>query len=230
MKKKVVAIIPAAGSGMRLGSKTAKPYLRLCGKPLLSYCLRIFEKSPLIHRIIVVAEQTQLPRARRILRTLRITKADSVIAGGATRSESVWNALQSIEPDTDFVLIHDGARPFVTALLVAQCVSAAERYGAAVCAVRCAAAIKSVNKNLEVVSTLDRDRLWQVQTPQVFSYALIMKAYRRFFSKTRVFFDDASLVERLPHTVKIVPGAYANIKITTAEDMRIARALLKGKR
>ncbi|MDD5746334.1 MAG: 2-C-methyl-D-erythritol 4-phosphate cytidylyltransferase [Candidatus Omnitrophica bacterium] len=228
--KKVAAIIPAAGSGTRLGGSIAKPYLLLRGIPLLAYPLRVMQQSRRITNIVVAVEPGRMRRARGIIRRFGISKAGQVIAGGATRSESVWNALRSLEPDTDLVLIHDAARPFISRALLDECIAAAMRYGAVLCAVRCAATIKSVDKDLRVTATLDRNALWEVQTPQVFSYQLIMNAYRKSFSGKKSFFDDASLIERLPHPVKVVPGSAINMKITTPDDLKIARAIARMRR
>jgi len=225
--KKIAAIIPAAGSGTRLGGKTAKPYLCLQGVPLLAYSLRVMQQSRRVQRIVVVTEKSKLSRARGIVRRFGISKALDIIPGGATRSESVWKALSRLDPDTDFVLIHDAARPFVTTKMVDACITAAMGGDAVLCAVPCVATIKSVDKNHTVTATLDRNVLWEVQTPQVFSYKLIMSAYRKYFSGKKSFFDDASLVERLPHPVKVVPGSALNMKITTPDDLKIARAVAR---
>ena len=225
--KKIAAIIPAAGSGTRLRSKIAKPYLSLCGIPLLAYSLRVMQQSRNIERIVIAAENNRISRAEDIVRRFKISKARNIISGGATRSESVWNALRSLDADTDFVLIHDAARPFITGKLVDGCIAAAIRYGAVICAVPCVATIKSVDKNLNVAETLDRNVLWEVQTPQVFSYKLIVSAYEKCFSEKKPFFDDASLIERLPHRVKVVPGLAANMKVTTPDDLKIAQAIAR---
>jgi len=138
----------------------------------------------------------------------------------------VLNALKTLGKDTDYVLIHDGARPFVNKGLVSKCIKAAVKHKAVICAVPCLATIKNVDKKFNVRATLDRNSLWQVQTPQVFSYKLIMRAYEKAGINNLAFFDDASLVEQIPHKVKVVLGFNNNIKITTAEDLKLAKAII----
>ncbi|MBU1042840.1 MAG: 2-C-methyl-D-erythritol 4-phosphate cytidylyltransferase [Candidatus Omnitrophica bacterium] len=228
---KIAVIIPAAGTGQRLGYKTGKPYIKLNNKALVSYCLEMFEKTPAITDIIIAVEKAQLKKANNLVKLLGLSKLKAVVCGGVTRSESVYNALKFLAKDTDYVLIHDAARPFVNQDLINSCITAAVKYKAVICAVPCMATIKSVDKNRNVISTLDRNSLWQVQTPQAFSYKLIMLAYAKAEKKKLAFFDDASLVEKIPHKVKIVMGFNNNIKITTKEDLELANAILKaGKR
>ncbi|MBU4304188.1 MAG: 2-C-methyl-D-erythritol 4-phosphate cytidylyltransferase [Candidatus Omnitrophica bacterium] len=228
--KNIVAIVPAAGSGKRLKLKQAKPYVCLDGKPLLAHTLQVLEKSRKIKAIIVVVEKMQLARARALVKKFGINKVTAIVAGGATRSESVLRALAAVAPDTEFVLIHDGARPFASVALIDRCIRAALRHKAVICAVPCAQTIKAVDKNLDVISTLERSVLWQVQTPQVFAYSLLTRAYEKYKKGKVSFFDDASLVEQLPYKVRVVPGTDTNIKITTLDDLKIARALLKRER
>ncbi len=227
--KNVTAVIPAAGLGKRLGASVSKPYVCLNNKPLLAYTLTALEKSEKVKTIILVVEKNQISRAKSLVSRYNIRKVALVIRGGLTRSESVRNGIFSLGKDTDFVLIHDGARPFVSVALIDKCIRAAELYKAAICAVPCVATIKSVDNNLNVISTFDRNKLWEAQTPQVFSYKIIKKAYESLDKGNKIFFDDASLVEQLPHKVKIVPGEYFNIKITTRADLEIARAILRRK-
>ncbi|MBU1086650.1 MAG: 2-C-methyl-D-erythritol 4-phosphate cytidylyltransferase [Candidatus Omnitrophica bacterium] len=228
---KIAVIIPAAGTGQRLGYKTGKPYIKLNNKVLLSYCLEVFEKTLAITDIIIAVEPGQLKKAENLVKRLGLLKLKAVIRGGATRSESVHNALKALDQDTDYVLIHDAARPFVNQDLINRCITAAVKYKAVICAVPCVATIKSVDKNLNVISTLDRNSLWQAQTPQAFSYKLIMLAYAQADKKNLAFFDDASLVEKIHHKVKIVLGFNNNIKITNPEDLKLAKAIIKaGKR
>jgi 2-C-methyl-D-erythritol 4-phosphate cytidylyltransferase len=224
---KIAVIIPAAGTGQRLGYKTGKPYIKLNNKALVSYCLDTFAETPAITEIIIAVEKTQLQRAKNLVKRQGISKIKAVICGGQTRSESVRNALNILDKNTDYVLIHDGARPFVSKKLIESCIQAVIKYKAVICAVPCTATIKSVDKNLNVMATLDRNSLWQVQTPQAFSYKLIMSAYEKINQKDIDFFDDASLVEQIPHKVKIVPGLNNNIKITTVEDLKLAKAMIK---
>ncbi len=225
--KNLSAIVPAAGSGVRMQSKTAKPYISLNNKPLLWYCLNALERSRKINNIIVVSERNSLKRAGNLIKKFNFKKVKAVVAGGATRSESVYNGLKAFDKAPDYVLIQDGARPFLNSKLIDACFSAAIKHKAVICAIPCSSTIKRADKNLHVISTLDRNSLWQVQTPQVFAYKLIRLAYENFNGNKAEAFDDASLVERLGHKVKIVSGTNMNIKITTRADLKIAKAILK---
>ncbi len=226
--KKLSAIVPAGGTGVRLQSKTAKPYISLNNKPLLWYCLNSLERSRKINDIIIVSEKINLRRAGNLIKKFNFKKVKAVVAGGVTRGESVYNGLRMLDEDTDYVLIHDGARPFLESKLIDKCLTAVIKHKAVICAVPCSSTIKQADKKLRVVSTLDRNSLWQAQTPQVFAYKLIQSAYGRFRNEKTGVFDDASLVERLGRKVKIVPGTNINIKITTQADLKIARAIIKA--
>ncbi|MCG2710733.1 MAG: 2-C-methyl-D-erythritol 4-phosphate cytidylyltransferase [Candidatus Omnitrophica bacterium] len=225
--KKLSAIVPAAGSGVRLQSKIAKPYIRLNNKPLLWYCLNALERSRKVNDIIVISEKANIKRTANLIKRFKFKKVKAVVAGGASRGESVYNGLMALDKDTDYVLIHDGARPFLEDKLIDRCLTEVTKHKAVICAVPCSSTIKQADKNLSVVSTLDRNSLWQAQTPQVFAYKLLCRAYANFKNEKTGAFDDASLVERLGRKVKIVPGANINIKITTQEDLMLARAILK---
>jgi len=224
---KVSAIVPAAGSGIRLKSKVAKPLVVLNGKPLLWYTLRALEASPRITDIIVVAEKKLTGRIEKMLKKFRFKKIKAVTAGGSTRSESVSNGLACVEEDADFILIHDGARPFLSFSIIERCLKQALKKKAVVTAVPCTSTIKKVDSNHKIISTLERDLLWEVQTPQVFAAELLRRAYINFKKEGRGYFDDASLVEKLSHNVHVAPGARTNIKITTQDDLKLAKAILK---
>lgn len=228
--KKLSAIVAAAGTGVRLRSKTAKPYISINNKPLLWYCLNVLGKSDKINDIIISCEKSNIERVKDLIKKFKLKKIKDVVAGGATRSASVYNGLKALDEETDYVLIHDGARPFLTRDLIDRCFAAALKHKAVICAVICSSTIKQADKKLRVISTLDRNSLWQVQTPQVFSYKLIRCAYDKFKNKKSGAFDDASLVEKLGQKVQIVPGNNLNIKITTPADLKIARAILSNKK
>lgn len=223
---KIVAIVPAAGVGRRLKDKIKKPYILLGQKPLLVYSLLILEKVKKISQVILVVDRLQIKLAEKIIKHFKLSKVKKIIAGGKTRTESVRNGLKVVDKETDFILIHDAARPFIIQRFVENCIKEALKFKAVVCAVPCSSTIKEVDKNLNVISTLDRNKLYEVQTPQVFASSIIKNAYANLKIR-KSFFDDASLVEQLPQQVKIVPGLATNIKITTPNDLKIARALLK---
>jgi 2-C-methyl-D-erythritol 4-phosphate cytidylyltransferase len=167
------------------------------------------------------------------IRQYRITKIRRIVEGGRRRQDSVYNALRVMDNRTDLVLIHDGVRPFIDKETVSSVIKEAQDSGAAVMGVPVKATIKSVARSpvqpfarsLFVKQTLNRENLWEIQTPQVFRKDLILKAYKRF-GRGEVT-DDASLVEKSGAKVKIVKGSYANIKITTPEDLILAKAMAK---
>lgn len=225
MKPSVVAIVPAAGSGKRLGLRDKKPFVRLGGKPLIVYALKALNSSEYIDTIVIAVQASSIGRLKGIIKKYNIDKATLVTIGGRTRSESVRNCFNLIGPPCDIVLIHDAARPFPSRDIIKNSVLLSKKYGACVVAVRQTDTVKLADKNLFVKKTLDRSVLWQAQTPQAFRYSLLKKAYSRI-GKDKNATDDASYLERLGKRVKILKGSEKNIKITTKEDLKIAEVLL----
>lgn len=224
-------IIPAAGLGRRMGD-IKKPYLDLAGKPILAHTLMVFQRCPLVDKIVVVAAPgDEQACAQNVITPYGIGKADQVAAGGETRQESVFNGLQMVSADTDMVMVHDCARPFVTEDMIQNTLDAASECGAATVAVPVKDTIKEADDDGFVVNTLDRQRLWSIQTPQTFKYDLLLRAHLQAREKNIQATDDASLIEELGgHVVKLVMGDYQNIKITTPGDITIARAILESRR
>ncbi|MEW5894301.1 MAG: 2-C-methyl-D-erythritol 4-phosphate cytidylyltransferase [Candidatus Omnitrophota bacterium] len=222
---KIQAIIAAAGIGQRLGSGQAKPFAILHGKPLVLYALEVFEKCLQIDSVIVAAHAEATEKMTGVIRAAGFKKSFMVVAGGKERRHSVKNALNHLDSDTELVLVHDGARPFINVRFIEAMIQAAIREDALIAAVPVKPTIKradAVNKN--VVETLDRSCLWDTQTPQIFKKDVLARAYEQAdFSAT----DDASLVERLGITVRIFPGLEENIKVTTPMDLFIAEKLLE---
>lgn len=228
---KVQVIIAAAGTGIRLKSHEAKPFIELNGRPLLFYSLAAFEKSPLIHSLIVVAHPDRLADIEKVIKKYRFKKIAKVIAGGATRCESVANGLKALDKDTAYVAVHDAARPLITVDVIEEALKAAVKDSAAVVAVPVKSTIKKVDpKNLFIQETLIRDTLWEIQTPQIFRKDILVKAHRAMACDARCEpTDDAVLVEKIGVKVKIVRGNYQNIKVTTPEDLAAAAAFLGSK-
>lgn len=222
---KTVAIVAAAGQGKRLGSKVKKPFVLLGGKPLVYYSVAALDSCDSIDAIIIAAERSSLRRFKNLVRRARFKKVVDVIVGGKTRFESVRNALRNLGPGCGIVLIHDGARPFLTDPLIRDSIRTARRYGGAIAAVPESDTVKLADKNLFITRTLDRKRVFRAQTPQAFRFDLIKKAYG-LAGRVNVT-DDSSLVELSGGRVKIITGSYRNIKITTKEDLKIAEVLLK---
>jgi len=221
---KTIAIVPAAGSGKRLGLRTKKPFVLLGNKPLISYVLSALDSSRLIDRIVVAVEKQSLARFKDLVKKYRFKKIIDIVIGGRTRFESVKNCLKRIDSSCDIVLIHDGARPFLDRSLIEDSIELAIKYGGCIVAVPESDTVKFVDGNLFIKKTLDRNKVFRAQTPQTFRYNLIKKAYDVKGKDGTT--DDASLVENLGKEIKILKGSYRNIKITIKEDLKLAEVLL----
>ena len=218
-------ILAAGGSGSRFGGEKNKILADLKGKTVLWHSLALFGSFPGVKRMVIPCR----PKDKKAIETLvkewenaRRKEAKAVadpevilVEGGKERQDSVYQALQHCRED--WVLIHDGARPFATHTMIEDCLKALKKYPAVTTGVLSKDTIKLVNGNMEVESTTDRSRSYLVQTPQGFWRKELAQAHEQF--KGEAFTDDCSLLERIGHKVKIVPGAYENIKITTPEDL-----------
>lgn len=226
---KITAIIPASGRGKRMQSEVAKQYMELCGKPLLYYAVKAFEDSPVDEIILVVSPGEETYVKEHIVEAFGFQKVTAVVAGGRERYHSVYNGVLAAE-GSDYVLIHDGARPMLTGELIKRLTDRVMECGACVAAVPVKDTIKEADAAGNVLGTPDRSRLFAVQTPQAFSYDLILQAYKKLFegeAEAAFVTDDASVVELLTeHPVKLVMGDYSNLKITTPEDLLTAQILL----
>jgi 2-C-methyl-D-erythritol 4-phosphate cytidylyltransferase len=225
MSLSVTAIVPAGGSGSRLGLKTRKPFVALSGKPILYYALKTLEDSGAVDRIMVAAEKSQIPRVEALVKRFGFRKVKKVVAGGSTRSASVKNCLDALTDDPDIVVIHDAARPLVSGEMIKESIRLAHKYGACVAAVPESDTIKLGQRDGFVKKTIDRRNVFRAQTPQAFRARLIRTAYERL-GKGGGGTDDSSMLEGKGIKIKIFSGSYRNIKITTREDLRIAEALL----
>lgn len=218
------AIVPAAGSGTRMGAPGGKLLLPLCGRPLISYTLLSLASSKAIDRIIVVTREEDILPLSRLAKELDLDVPVTFVRGGASRAESVLAGLNAAE-DAELVLIHDGARCLITKEEVDCTVAAAKMHGAAAIGVRVKDTIKVCDEKGRILNTPDRRNLWAVQTPQVFSAALLRDAFHQLedFSVT----DDCAVCERAGIPVYMVEGSYENIKITTPDDLLVAEEFLK---
>jgi 2-C-methyl-D-erythritol 4-phosphate cytidylyltransferase len=227
-KEKIAAIIPAAGSGVRLGVHESKPFLLLGGKPLLIHTLRRFQDCSEVDELVLVVRATDLKRAKALILEYRLEKVVGVVEGGQRRQDSVYRGLKRLDGrEVAFVLIHDAVRPFLSLAKVHEIIRVTKKHSAAVLAVQPKDTIKLSSDASFVQTTLDRTKLWAVQTPQCFATDLLMKAYESAFKDDFVGTDDASLVERLGIGVSIVEGSYDNIKITTQDDLDLAELILR---
>ena len=217
-------IVLAAGKGQRLKSRVSKPLVKVGGKPLLAYSLKAFAQNSRVHEIIVVVNQSNARAVSAMLKDFRPAKIKKIILGGKRRQDSVSNGLKALDAKAELVIIHDGARPFITKEMIDSIMREAFESGAAIAAVPVKATIKEVSGDY-VRKSLERSSLWETQTPQVFKRSLIQQAYERF-GKLDVT-DDAMLVERMGVRPRVVFGSYTNIKVTTPEDLIIAEAIAK---
>ncbi|MBU1006797.1 MAG: 2-C-methyl-D-erythritol 4-phosphate cytidylyltransferase [Candidatus Omnitrophica bacterium] len=222
---RVSAIIPAAGKGRRIKSKIDKPYIELLGKPILAYTLLRLSRSNLIDEVIVAADREKVKFLERNIIDRFNIKKTKVIIGGRERIDSVRNALREVSAGIDYVVVHDGIRPFVTEDMIKRSLGAAKRFGAGVVAVPVKPTLKCAEKNGRVKYTPDRRDYWEAQTPQAFRRDLLERAYKKIGRKSAGITDDSMLVERLGIKPKLVMGSYGNIKITTQEDLELAKIL-----
>ena len=223
------AIVLAAGQGKRMHSKIQKQFLEIGGKPILYYSMECFQKSPLIQDIILVTGEDMISYCHsEIVEKYGFTKVCKVTAGGKERYDSVYAGLLCCQ-DTDYVYIHDGARPFVTEEMIQRGYEAVKRTNACIMGMPSKDTVKLADPSGYIKETPDRKIVWNIQTPQIFSYDLIRGAYESIRKKDMSnVTDDAMVVEQETGTkILLVEGSYQNIKITTPEDLAVAEAFLR---
>ena len=226
---KVTVLVPAAGAGKRMGKAMAKQFLPLGDRPLLAYALLAFQRSPEIDEIIPILSSEDMETClQNVIEPNHLTKVKTLVVGGRERQDSVYNGIRKLDQDVQVVLVHDGVRPFVTQAMIAQCVDHARRGECVAVGVPLKDTVKEVDDRGIVQATLERSRLWAVQTPQAFPAGILRQAYEEAYAKRLSGTDDATLVERAGHRVRIIRGSYENIKITTPEDLVLAGEILKG--
>ena len=226
---RVVAIIPAAGAGRRMGSAVEKQFLHLRGIPILTYTMKVFDQCPAVDGIVlVVAPQKREILENEVLGPHPCEKLLSVVDGGPERQDSVANGLRSIPPECELVAVHDGVRPLVSIDLVAAVLETAHHHGAAIAAMPAGDTVKQA-ENQKVVATLQRETIWLAQTPQAFHANLLREAYEKAARDRIVVTDDAALVERIGVAVHLVHGSAENIKVTTPADLLLADSILAGR-
>ena len=227
----VVALVPAAGRGIRMGGSVPKQFLSLGGEPLVIQSLRALQAAPVVGQIILAVPPADVEYCEHeIVSRQRFTKVTKVVAGGAERQDSVRHALAQIPSDTEIVLIHDAVRPFVTLRMIAEVVAAARKEGAAIIALPTRDTVKQVRMDGMIERTVDRTPLWLAQTPQAFRRDWIETAHRKAHAEGVRATDDASLVEWLGYSVAVVEGSGENIKVTRPEDLVIGEAILAARK
>lgn len=225
----VSAIIVAAGKGLRMNMDVNKQFVDICGKPVLARTIQVFEDCSEVDEIIIVVNEEDIVFFKHnIIDEYGFEKVSVIAAGGVTRQESVYNGLKQTGSSDGIVLIHDGARPFVSNECILESIAAASEFGACCVAVPVKDTIKKADKDSFVEQTLERDCLWAVQTPQSFRYNIVEKAHKSAAEDCFNGTDDAMLVERLGYRLKLVRGSYYNIKITTQEDLVFAQAIAES--
>jgi 2-C-methyl-D-erythritol 4-phosphate cytidylyltransferase len=212
-----------------MGIKTKKQFLELAGTPLVGYALKTMEACPVVQQIVIVVGPGEEDYCRgAVVDKLGLNKVAAIVPGGKERQDSVYNGLLALSPDTDIVVVHDGARPLFSLDILQSVIAAAQNHGAAACAVPAKDTVKLADEENFVTRTLPRDHTWLVQTPQAFRYELITEAHRKARVDNFIATDDTALVESLGGQVKLVMGSYDNIKITTVEDLDVALARIRA--
>jgi len=222
-----VAIIVAAGKSERMGTGVDKAFLSLGSKPIVAWSLLAFEACEDIDQIILVVRREQVLAAKSVAQMFGISKLRQTISGGGKRQDSVMSGMALMDPDTRFVVVHDGARPCVTPKLISETLRYAKRNGCGIAASRIWDTVKYVERGTTVDHTLDRSKLWAVQTPQAFNAELLKRAYKAVVEKKATVTDEASAVELLGEPVRLVEWTRPNIKITTVEDMPLAAVAMQ---
>jgi 2-C-methyl-D-erythritol 4-phosphate cytidylyltransferase len=237
--KNIAAIVPAAGLGRRFGAGENKSLYEFMGKPLVVWALQALQSVDEIGEIIPVVKEEDLRTAADLVERYKISKVRRIVPGGRERQDSIYNGLWALDKETSIVVIHDGARPLVDSLLIKNSISALDTFDGIVAGVPVKDTIKEVKAKgqwakdngredeLIVRSTLNRDVLWAVQTPQTFRYAKIREAHGKAHDEGFYATDDAALIEHYGGCVRIIQGSYLNLKITTLEDVDIAETLYR---
>ena len=224
---KTVAVIVAGGKGTRIEGKLPKQFTEIAGKPVVVYTLEKFELCDSVDEICLVVPEDFLSFSQEMVNKFHFKKLNKIIPGGEKRQDSVYKGLLAIPDNTSFVVVHDGVRPLVKVSKIKESIRLCKECKAVILAVPVKETVKRV-ENLSVITTLNREKLWSIQTPQTFDYILLVGAYKKAeedgFSGT----DSSSLVERLGVEVKVLEGDYDNIKITTKKDLIFAEEILKS--
>jgi 2-C-methyl-D-erythritol 4-phosphate cytidylyltransferase len=225
MKDRIVAVVPSAGIGKRFGAGTNKSFVTLGGRPLLLWALETLNASPEVREIIPVIKEADMEYAIGLFEQHNIPKVKRIAPGGKERQDSVYHGLNLIDDRECIVLVHDGVRPLIDPAVISAAAGQLKDCDGVVVGVPVKDTIKEASGG-EVKQTLVRDRLWAVQTPQLFPCDTIREAYGRAMKESFYSTDDSALVEKYGGRIRIVMGSYTNVKVTTPEDLRIAELFL----
>jgi 2-C-methyl-D-erythritol 4-phosphate cytidylyltransferase len=231
MKKKVIAIVPAAGLGKRFNASVKKTFIDINGIPLFIHTLKRLCDEESVTEIIPVLKDEDIESGFEIVKKYNLDKIVRIAPGGKERQDSIYNALQLVENKNrpsaeDIILIHDGVRPFIPKGLIAKLIAELKNADGAIPGVTVKETLKSAAADGTVVSTMNRENLWAIQTPQAFFFNIIRKAYDTAYAEGFYATDDAALVERTGGKVKIITGSPFNIKVTTPEDRELVEWIL----
>jgi 2-C-methyl-D-erythritol 4-phosphate cytidylyltransferase len=226
-----VALVPAAGRGLRMGGNVPKQFLVLGGQPLIVHSLRVLQAAAVVDEIVLAVPETDMEYClTQIVTPHHFTKVTKVVPGGKERQDSVRHALEASPEETEVVLVHDAVRPFLTEQMVETVVAAARKTGAAIVALPMRDTVKEVGADHIIGRTIDRRPLWLAQTPQAFRRDWLLGAHRKAHAEGVHATDDAYLVEWFGQAVSVVDGSGENIKVTRPEDLVIAEAILASRR
>src|SRR5258707_1129065 len=228
MSGMVSAIIVAAGRGVRMGPNTDKLFLEVAGRPVIAHTWQRFVEAGEIDEIVLVIREGMEKTFENLAAQYKLNKPFLLVSGGAERQDSVWNGLEALKPGTEIVAIQDGARPCTSREIISATIKAAREMGAAVAAQPVTDTIKETQDGLIIGRTLDRSRLWAVQTPQTFRVEVIRRALSLVREKKLQVTDDTAACELIGQPVRLVAGAEPNPKVTIAADLRDIESLIKG--
>ncbi len=222
-------IIVAAGTGSRMKANINKQFIKLNDKEIITYTIEKFYNNKNINDIVIVVKEDEVEFFKKEILVKYNFNNIKIAYGGKERQDSVYNGIKVLDKNCKYVLVHDGARPFVNEDIINRSLEEVQKYKSVVVGVPVKDTIKVVNNNNYIVDTPNRSTLWSVQTPQTFDYSVIKRAYEDAFDNNFYGTDDAMLVERIGYTVKMIYGSYNNIKVTTTEDIDIGIQILNSK-
>ncbi|MCI8629054.1 MAG: 2-C-methyl-D-erythritol 4-phosphate cytidylyltransferase [Firmicutes bacterium] len=229
-KKYCSAVIPAAGTGIRMGTKTKKQFLKLGEKEIIAYTIQKFEQCNQVDEIVLVTARDTMDLLTNIVKREGFQKVSAIVEGGKERQNSVYEGICAVSERAEIITVHDGVRPFVKVEDIAKTIITAQQKGACVLGVKAKDTVKICNAENQIVTTPERNFVWYIQTPQTFQKELLIKAFERAEKENFIGTDESVLVERDGTTVFVVEGSYENIKITTPDDIIIGEAYLKKER
>lgn len=214
------AVIVAAGNSTRMNNPgMSKQFIELSDRPAIYYTLDAFEHAERIDEVVIVAREQDMLMMQDIVREFQFEKVSTIVTGGDHRQKSVLKGIEALDEGVDFVAVHDGARPFVPEQVIDETIAAAVQTGAAAAAVKIKDTVKVVDDEMQITSTLNREKLWAVQTPQVFAYAPFRRLIEQATREGRFFTDDCQIYEHAGKAVKLVESTGENIKLTDPFDV-----------